>query len=150
MFSAVSFLIANLGLSLVIGISVPVLMFLYPLTIVLIVLVLFGNFFRNDRYVYGFTIGFTFIGAVYDFFASLAGNFKLTGFKAFLDTIGVALPLSKYGLGWIVPTAVGLVIGLIVYFVRKKKGLVPAAATGDNTVTAGEIATETAASEENE
>lgn len=149
-FSAVSFLIANLGLSLVIGISVPVLMFLYPLTIVLIVLVLFGNFFRNDRYVYGFTIGFTFIGAVYDFFASLAENFKLTGFKAFLDTIGVALPLSKYGLGWIVPTAVGLVIGLIVYFVRKKKGLVPTAATGDNTITAGEIATETAASEENE
>ena len=58
--------------------------------------------------------------------------------------------MSKYGLGWIVPTAVGLVIDLIVYFVRKKKGLVPTAATGDNTITAGEIATETAASEENE
>lgn len=140
-FSAVSFVIANLGLSLVIGISVPVLMFLYPLTIVLILLVLFGNFFKNDRYVYGFTIGFTFIGAIYDFFASLASGFKLAGFKAFLDTVGVALPLSGYGLGWIVPSAVGLVVGLTVYFVRKYKK--PAAATG----IPSDTATETAATE---
>lgn len=135
-FSAVSFLIANLGLSLVIGISVPVLMFLYPLTIVLILLVLFGNFFHNDKYVYGFTIGFTFIGSVYDFCASLASGFNLTGFSAFLEKVGIALPLSSKGLGWLVPSAVGLVVGLIVYFVRKKKNLVGVAATAETAETA--------------
>ena len=44
-FSCLSFLIANLGLDLIIRYSLPVLMLLYPLAITLILLCLFGRIF---------------------------------------------------------------------------------------------------------
>ena len=65
-FSLVSLLFANLGLSAIISYSLPVLMFLYPLSIALIALALLGKFFGHDRTVYCWTIGFTLIAAVYD------------------------------------------------------------------------------------
>ena len=52
-FSVVSFLIANLGLDTIIAYSLPVLMFLYPLAITLILLGLCGNAFGHSRCVYG-------------------------------------------------------------------------------------------------
>ena len=60
-FSVVSFLIANLGLSTIIEYAVPVLMFLYPLAITLILLALFGRFFGNDQRVYGWVTGCTLV-----------------------------------------------------------------------------------------
>ena len=56
-FCVLSFLIANLGLDAIIAYSMPVLMFLYPLAIVLILLTLCGKFFRQDRTVLRWTIG---------------------------------------------------------------------------------------------
>ena len=73
-FSAVSFLFANLGLNSIITYSLPVLMFLYPLAIVLILLALFGKFFGHDRRVYAWKIGFTLLPAVYDGFMTLTAN----------------------------------------------------------------------------
>ena len=49
LFCVLSFLIANLGLNAIIGCSMPVLMFLYPLAVTLILLTLFGRFFSYDR-----------------------------------------------------------------------------------------------------
>lgn len=73
-FSVVAFGFANFGLSNIISYSLPVLMFLYPLAIVLIVLSLCGKFFEHDRRVYRWVIGFTFFAALYDLCASLQGN----------------------------------------------------------------------------
>ena len=70
-FSLVSLLFANLGLSAIISYSLPVLMFLYPLSIALIALALLGKFFGHDRTVYCWTIGFTLIAAVYDLIIAL-------------------------------------------------------------------------------
>ena len=47
-FSAASFLIANLGLNSIVAYSLPVLMLLYPLAITLILLGLFGGLFGHD------------------------------------------------------------------------------------------------------
>ena len=66
-----SFVFANLGLSAIITYSLPVLMFLYPLAIVLILLALFGKFFGNDRRVYCWTIGLTLLAALYDLLRTL-------------------------------------------------------------------------------
>lgn len=113
-FSIVSFLIANLGLNTIIEYSVPVLMFLYPLAIVLILLGLFGRFFKNSKYVYRCVTGFTFIAAFYDLIHSFYPNgCRLT------DIMECFLPFADYGLAWIAPAAVGLGVGLILYF-RKK------------------------------
>lgn len=70
-FSIVSLLFANLGISAIISYSLPVLMFLYPLSIALIALALLGKFFGHDRTVYCWTIGFTLIAAVYDLIIAL-------------------------------------------------------------------------------
>ena len=121
-FSAVSFFFANLGLNAIISYAVPVLMFLYPLAVVLILLSLFGRLFGNDGKVYRITIGFTLVGAVYDLLCALPD-----GVRAFLrldvplSAVGRVLPFSHLGLGWICPAVLGLLIGLILHFVPKKK-----------------------------
>lgn len=120
-FCAVSFLIANLGLSTIIEYSVPVLMFLYPLAITLILLALCGKLFGNDRIVYALVTGFTLVAAVFDFIAALP---KSVVAAAHLDVViefmKSYMPLFKLGLGWVIPAAVGLVIGLIIHAARKK------------------------------
>lgn len=122
-FSVVSLLFANLGLNAVIGYSVPVLMFLYPPAIVLILLSLFGRFFGNDRTVYAFTLGFTLIGAVYDLLRSLPDSLQQTlHLPAVLQCVGSLLPLSAFGLGWICPAAVGLAVGITVRLLRRGRG----------------------------
>ena len=67
MSTLVSFALANLGLTKIIDYAVPVVMFLYPLAIVIILLSLCSPLFNDSRIVFAWTIGFTFIGAIYDF-----------------------------------------------------------------------------------
>ena len=69
--AVVSFLIANAGLSAIIAYAVPVLMFLYPLAITLILLALLSRFFGHDRSVYCWVTGFTLVAAVYDLLRTL-------------------------------------------------------------------------------
>lgn len=120
-FSAASFCFANLGLNAIIEYAVPVLMFLYPLAIILIVLALTGKWFNNNKAVYCWGIGFTLVGAVYDLLASLpqslTASLRLT---RFIELAGKMLPLSSLGLGWICPAVLGIVIGLIIYLLKGK------------------------------
>ena len=121
-FSLVSLLFANLGLSAIISYSLPVLMFLYPLSIALIALALLGKFFGHDRTVYCWTIGFTLIAAIYDFLVALPESvFNAINGDA-IQAIGLKyLPFAGLGLGWICPTLIGAAIGLILHFTRGKK-----------------------------
>ena len=121
-FSLISLLLANLGLNAIIAYSLPVLMFLYPLSIALIALALLGKFFGHDRTVYCWTMGFTLIAAIYDFVVALpAGLYNAINGDA-IKAFGAAyLPFAKLGLGWVCPTLVGAAIGLILHFARGKK-----------------------------
>ena len=121
-FSLISLLLANLGLNAIIAYSLPVLMFLYPLSIALIALALLGKFFGHDRTVYCWTMGFTLIAAIYDFVVALpAGVYNAINGDA-IKAFGAAyLPFAKLGLGWVCPTLVGAAIGLILHFARGKK-----------------------------
>ncbi len=116
-FSIVSFLIANLGLNSIIAYAVPVLMFLYPLAITLILLGLFGNFFGHSKYVYGFVTGFTFIAAIHDLLNALFNEGSFIGDRV-LPVMKNVLPLADLGLAWVLPAAVGFVIGFIVMKVK--------------------------------
>ena len=122
-FCGVSFLIANLGLNTIIAYSVPMLMFLYPLSIVLILLALLGRLFDHDRTVYGWTLGLTLAAALYDLLRSLPESVRaLLHLDAPLAAVGGVLPLSSLGLGWLCPAALGLAIGLFAHFLRRKSG----------------------------
>ena len=40
--------------------------------------------------------------------------------RAVMEAVGSVLPLSSLGLGWVCPAALGLVIGLVIHFLRKQ------------------------------
>ncbi|MCF2618232.1 branched-chain amino acid transport system II carrier protein [Oscillibacter valericigenes] len=121
-FSLVSLLFANFGLSSIIGYSVPVLMFLYPLAITLILLSLFGRFFQYDRAVFVWTTTLTLIAALYDFAAALPASLRAAcHLDGVLAVLKETLPLAKLGLFWVLPALLGLVIGLAVHFTRGSK-----------------------------
>ena len=118
-FSLVSFGIANFGLTTIVSWCVPVLMFLYPLAITLILLSLSGKFIGTNPTVYRTTTAFTLIAAVFDMVGAVSGMMPgsrvLAGLKAFAGNI---LPLYDLGLGWILPAAIGFLAGLLL---AKKK-----------------------------
>ena len=118
-FSLVSFGIANFGLTTIVSWCVPVLMFLYPLAITLILLSLSGKFIGTNPTVYRTTTAFTLIAAVFDMIGAVSGMMPgsrvLAGLKAFAGNI---LPLYDLGLGWILPAAIGFLAGLLL---AKKK-----------------------------
>lgn len=118
-FSLVSFGIANFGLTTIVSWCVPVLMFLYPLAITLILLSLSGKFIGANPTVYRTTTAFTLIAAVFDMIGTVSGMIPgsrvLAGLKAFAENI---LPLYDLGLGWILPAAIGFLVGL---FLAKRK-----------------------------
>ena len=113
-FCAVSFLIANLGLDAIIAWSMPVLMFLYPVAIVLILLTLTGKWFGDSPVVLRWTLGFTAAGALFDLLRALPGQIRALEPVGWLaDISGRLLPFSAQGFGWAVPAVVGLAVGLV-------------------------------------
>lgn len=120
-FCLFSFGVANFGLSRIIELSLPVLMFLYPLTITLILLCLCGNWFGYDRRVFVAVTIPTALAAIVDFVNTLPA-----GAKEFLHTdillvpAARVLPFFDIGMGWVVPACVGLVIGLLLHALGKK------------------------------
>lgn len=116
-----SFGIANFGLSRIIELSLPALMFLYPLTITLILLCLFGHLFHYDRRVFISVTVFTFVPAVIDFINALpAGIFSAIGGNAIVSVFDW-LPLFSFGMGWVIPACVGLLLGLALHAANKRR-----------------------------
>ena len=117
-FSVFSLVVANAGLSNIITYSIPVLMFLYPLAIVLIILAFTSPLFNHARAVYVATIAVTFFIAIIDGFKTLTGTLEVANpawLQAIIDTYSAVLPLYDVGLGWLLPAIATIVItGLIV------------------------------------
>ena len=120
-FTAFSFVISNIGLSAIIGYSIPVLMFIYPLAITLIILALSGKLFHHDKAVYICVTAFTLIAAVFDLIKALPeGVINALRLDAIISLADKYLPLYGLNLGWVVPAGIGLAIGLAIHFTRRK------------------------------
>ena len=116
-FTLFSFGISNFGLSKLINYSLPVLMFLYPLSITLILLALFGKFFDHDRAVYVSVTVFTCIAALFDLLKTLPEALR----PAALVEVGrKILPWFDLNLGWVVPAIIGLILGLVIHGMKKR------------------------------
>ena len=123
LFCGFSFVIANFGLDAIIAYSMPVLMFLYPLAIVLILLTLFGPAFHNAREVLRWTIGFTSAAALFDFLGALPQEARSAlHLNGIIELVDRWLPLAQAGFGWVCLAAAGLLIGLFISRFRKKGG----------------------------
>ncbi len=114
LFTGFSLLVSNVGLTAIIAFSLPMLMFLYPLAITLILLSLGGGLFGESRCVYVSVTAFTFAAALLDLLHALppgvAGALRLDGLLAFASAW---LPLFPLGLGWVCPALAGLAAGLL-------------------------------------
>lgn len=113
-FCVFSFLVANFGLTTIITYAIPVLMFIYPLVITLILLALCGSAFSHDPIVYRCVTAFTLVAALFDFF-------KACGVEAVANLGRTVLPFFDLGFGWIVPALIGLALGLILRGKSAKK-----------------------------
>lgn len=110
----VSFLVANAGLNTIIAWSLPVLMLLYPLSLALILVSLTVAKRPYAGLVYKLTIAFTAIPAVLDMLASSPKVVtSLSPVASALDVYHQVVPFASLGLGWLVPTFVGFVVGIV-------------------------------------
>ncbi|PEY30285.1 branched-chain amino acid transport system II carrier protein [Bacillus cereus] len=109
-------LVANLGLTKIIAISVPILLVVYPIAIVLVLLSLLHKYFGGYRSVYvGSLIG----AAVISIFDGLKqGNVPVTFITSYFESI----PLYNEGIGWLLPALTGAIIG---FLIAKLKGAKP-------------------------
>lgn len=120
-FTVFSFIIANFGLNKIIQLSLPVLMFLYPLAITLIILSLLTPIINKQRDIYKWTTILTIIAAFFDFCNALPTTLKETTIiKEIIDFAHMYLPGFDYGFGWIIPAICGFVIGTIIWRTRTK------------------------------
>ena len=121
-FTLGSFVVANFGLNTIIQLSVPVLMFLYPLAITLIILSLLSPLIHQQKDVYRWTTGLTVIAAFFDFLNALPDSVKenriITKMINFAETL---FPGFDYGFGWIAPAMIGFIIGLLIWKVRESR-----------------------------
>ncbi|WP_033543184.1 branched-chain amino acid transport system II carrier protein [Planococcus sp. CAU13] len=121
-FSVFSLVVANAGLSNIITFSIPVLMFLYPLAIVLILLAFTSPLFNHARAVYVATITVTFFIAIIDGLKTLTGTLGVANpawLQGIIDTYSTILPLYNEGLGWLLPAIVTIVVTALVVPNRK-------------------------------
>ena len=117
-FSVFSFGISNFGLSKLIEYSLPVLMFLYPLAITLILLALCGKLFDHHRAVYVSVTAFTAVAALFDLFKTLPAALQVGPVEGAVAFAGRFLPFFSLNLGWVVPALLGLALGLVL---RRRK-----------------------------
>lgn len=123
-FSVFSLVVANAGLSNIIAYSIPVLMFLYPLAIVLIILAFLSPVFKHDRIVYVGAMAVTFFIAIIDGLKTLTASLGIANpawLQSIIDFYAASLPLYTDGLGWLVPALVA--IALFTVIARSRKGV---------------------------
>jgi len=104
-FALFSLLVANQGLTQLIGVSVPVLVGLYPLAIVLVALSLLDRFWVSPSRVFMPVMAVTLIFGVVDGLAA-------AGFSDWVPTLFTQLPLADQSMGWLVPVLVMLVLAV--------------------------------------
>ncbi|CAJ1230340.1 branched-chain amino acid transport system carrier protein [Levilactobacillus zymae] len=104
-------LFANVGLTRLIAYSTPVLMFLYPLAIALIVLAVLSPLLGTSRWLFGFTILFTLLPAIGSAAGALPASWQATGWCQAILAANAHLPFAANGFSWAVPALVGAVLG---------------------------------------
>ena len=108
----ISFILANMGLSKILLISVPILVNIYPIIIVLIMLGLFHNIFKGKREVYVYSVCGVILILLAEIIGSLGVNLGIN--TGFIQQLLSTLPFQEQGLGWIIPALIAAILALIV------------------------------------
>ncbi|WP_404348844.1 branched-chain amino acid transport system II carrier protein [Sutcliffiella horikoshii] len=114
--STISAIFANVGLTQLISVSVPVLVAIYPFVVCLMALTFLHSFFNGKKEVYQGSMILTSIVAFTD--ALKAAGMSIAPLENLFATI---LPLYEVGLGWIFPAIIGGLLGFVFRKVKKEK-----------------------------
>ena len=106
-------LMGQLEVGYIIQVALPALMFIYPITIVLILLNVLPDSWTTPR-VFRAVVIATILFSIPDFLSSI-------GFSESLQFINQYIPLSSKQMGWIFPAVVTLIAANIFRYVRLKK-----------------------------
>ena len=120
-FAIISFAIANLGLNTILSLSLPILLFLYPLSITLIILSIFSIKLGKRETIYKWTLGFAGFAAIFDLLKASPDLISKTSLvQNILKYPAGYLPGFDQGFGWIIPAIIGFIIGYIIDRNKKK------------------------------
>lgn len=114
-FVLIGLLVSNLGLDLILQLALPLLVFIYPIAIVLILLSIFQQMAGGDKFMYQLSVAITSVYAIYDVLISL--NINVSVFKNILSIA----PFFNEGLGWIVPAVIAAMIGYVLDMFNNNK-----------------------------
>lgn len=98
--------VSNVGLDMLINTVLPLLVILYPLITVLVVLSFFDRFWKGRTEVYAFSMLFALSFSIFD--GLNTAHISLGG----LTEQVMKMPLADKGVGWLIPAAIGFVIGV--------------------------------------
>ena len=118
---AVEFIISLVGVDSLINLAVPVLTFIFPIMIALILFSAFDRYIPYDWTYLGAVIGAGIVGLVQGIntLSQLLGGNLLEDAVTWIGTF----PLATYGLEWIVPTFIGALLFTIAAAILKPKQL---------------------------
>ncbi|WP_156300440.1 branched-chain amino acid transport system II carrier protein [Streptobacillus canis] len=111
LYTVVSFILAIFGLENILKYSIPILLSIYPVSLVLILLGLFSEYFGNSKMVFKSTIYVTAIFSIGMVLNGLINNV--------LDPVFNLLPFNGVSLGWVLPSMLAFVISVILHKVKK-------------------------------
>lgn len=102
-----SFMISNVGLDQLISISLPILIMIYPLTIMLEVLSFFKSIIKGRRMIY-------ILGMLFAFVVSFVNGLESAGIQlGAVNTLFHYLPFYELSIGWILPGIAGALLGTL-------------------------------------
>ena len=104
-----SAIVSNFGVNTIIKFSAPILDIIYPATIILVIMTLFGDKIKNNNAFKGATYMALLVSVI-----TVANNMKLINI-AFINK----LPFSSLVFNWILPVLIGAIIGNLILFIDK-------------------------------
>lgn len=113
-FIVIGMLFTNFGLDLILQVATPLLVFIYPISIVLVILSLFQHILGESKKMYVFAVSVATLFAICEVLNTF--NIQIDGLNFFLTF----LPLYENGLGWTGPTLMAAVIGYVIDFKSKE------------------------------
>lgn len=124
MFVVVGLLVSNLGLELILQFATPLLVFIYPIAIVLIMLALFQHIFGGGNLMFQLSVIVTSVYALYGVLTSFNIEIKIVD-----QMLGYA-PFFEHGLGWVVPALIAACLGYVIDRFGKGKQVITSSTKG--------------------
>ena len=113
-FTVFSFAISNVGLSNLISFSLPVLMMIYPIAIVLMIVALIAGSFNHARIIYVLPLIVATIVGLND--GLKTADIVIEPLENMLSY----LPLHEQTIGWLIPSIIATIIGIVIALIKKK------------------------------